>query len=174
MKTGNLKLTQEGLRLSSADLQQMYEFVEQGGFFSPEALLLHDPTNLSPIAISEFEDGQRYIRDGLHRVLVIHLFGRPLRLDEFIIEKMTYDMFLGVNLKKLWVTPFDPRTEMRVADFRAFKTEVINMANQRLDIVKFIQENKKRYCVPRNQCWDNITNVAKYLAVNETVCSGRF
>lgn len=159
--TSSLKLMQEGLRLDHRHLLQMLAFVEGGGFFSPESLFLHDPTRILPIAICCFEDGVRYIRDGLHRVLVIHLAGRPLRSDEYIVENMTYDMFSTINLKKKWLTPFNPLTEMRTADFHSFKAEALKLTDEHKDYVAFIYLNKSRYCVPRNPAWDTIADVAK-------------
>jgi hypothetical protein len=68
---GPLRLMQEGFRRPAADMRKMVDYVRSGGRYDPESLKLFDPDHTAPIAIVEFEDGVRYVRDGFHRVMSI-------------------------------------------------------------------------------------------------------
>jgi hypothetical protein len=178
-----LKVMQDGFRLPEQQILEMIRFVEYGGKFTTENLIKHNPNRLSLIAITQFEDLQLFIRDGFHRTAAI-ILGRHgsdipqtsvLFEDEYVIEPMTYDMFLEINIRNGWYTPFDPRTEVRKADFFDFKEEVIGLVEtSKLDstINEFILENKDRYAVPRqdhhdpfkyaDDMWERINNVISY------------
>jgi hypothetical protein len=95
----------------------MHRFVAAGGVFNEESLRHHNPSRHSLIALSETEDGELWIRDGYHRIYVISFYGRPLHADEYFIEQRSYDEYQTINLARTWVTPFDPRKEIRKADF---------------------------------------------------------
>ncbi len=146
----DLNIMQDGFRLSCGQLEGMVRYVADGGRFDVESLAKHNPKRTSLVAITEFEDGKRYIRDGLHRTAVV-LLARDVPVlfeGEYVIEHMTYEMFLRANIGQQWYTPFDPRVEVRKADFFDFKEEVL----LRLDdegVVEFIISNKARYAVDR-------------------------
>lgn len=137
--------TQDGYRFSPEEMQGMLEYVRSGGIFA-------DPIkHKRPIVITRFEDGKLFIRDGFHRTTSIYL-ARPSKLiypPEYEIENMTYDMWINANHHNGWYTPFDPRIEVRRADFFGFKNEVIELMKSR-DPSEFILNNKSRYCVPRD------------------------
>ena len=145
MKTELLHPMQNGLRLAQIELEQMWKFLSNGGIFNCESLNIHDPVSCSLIAIVRMEDGLYYIRDGLHRVTLIHTL-RELREDEYFVENRKYDDFRQMNLSTRWITPFDPITEVRLSDFRVFKEEALSMNGQ---IEDFILKNKHRYCTSR-------------------------
>jgi hypothetical protein len=49
-----------------------------------------------------------------HRVLAIYLSGRDyLDIDEYVHIMSNYDDINTVHFSKRFVTPYDPRTEMR-------------------------------------------------------------
>lgn len=125
MKLKNLIVTQEEVR-PTITLPPMIQFVRDGGFWTLEALLRYASLHgqrLSPlIQLSRFEDGLLYIHDGHHRCVSTHLGGRDHLLEsEYVVTDWTYDQYLEVNFANGWYTPFDPRTQVRVADIRPFK-----------------------------------------------------
>ena len=145
-----LNVMQDGFRLPCEQLEEMVQYIAKGGRFNSESLVQYDPKRTSLIAITQFEDGRRYIRDGLHRTAVV-LFARDVPIlfdDEYVIEPMNYGMFLRANIKNEWYTPFDPRVEVRKADFFDFKEEVLSRVGDE-GIVDFIERNKARYAVDR-------------------------
>jgi len=130
----------------------MIRFVSDGGRFDHESLARHNPEHTSLIAITEFPDGQWYIRDGLHRTISIYL-GRSERVlyeDEYQIEHMGYEMYLEPAVQHGWYTPFDPRTEVRLADFFEFKNKVLGLIDGGDDVEAFIRSNKHMYATPRS------------------------
>lgn len=142
----NLIPMQDGLRF---DVSNMRTFVRNGGYFTKKALQEYDPQHTSLIAITECEDGKRYIRDGLHRVVAIYLEGRELREDEYFIEHIPYECFQKINRNCGWLTPIDPRTEVRLADFHCFKDQALQIIAEGKDPTEFIFANRHLYCIPR-------------------------
>lgn len=145
-----LHVLQDGYRLSQEEMARMHKFVAEGGYFTADALRKHNPLRHGLIALSQTEDGELWIRDGLHRITVIAFYHRPLRADEYFIEQRSYVDYQTINLERTWVTPFDPRIEVRTPNFFDFKEEAMKMAQQGIDPTEFILANKHRYCVPRN------------------------
>jgi len=157
-----LDVMQDGFRLAKPQLCDMVNFVAQGGRFNHESLLQHNPQRTSLVAVVEFEDGRRFIRDGFHRAAVI-LFARDVPCifdDEYVIENMTYDMYLEPNIENQWYTPFDPRIEVRRSDFFNFKDEVLSRIDQD-GVIDFIKQNKDRYAIPRNSSHKLVTHAEK-------------
>lgn len=117
MKIENLILMQDGLRLPRGEIFRMKYHVETGGkFVSCD----------KPIAIVDFGDSLFYLRDGLHRCASIYL-GRPdkfLYENEYVIENMTYEKYMEINWSVDYYTPFDPRTEVRIADLTFYRNMV--------------------------------------------------
>lgn len=125
MFTNGLWVMQDGFRLSKSEMIAMRTFVNLGGFFNEDALLEYDPNHHSLIALVSTPDGKLHVRDGLHRVYVINRANRPLRADEYTIENKTYEEFMKINFDCGWVTPFDPRREVRKSNFFNFKNDII-------------------------------------------------
>ena len=102
----------------------MLQFTREGGIFLKENLKNQEAPLIS---ISVFEDKLKYIRDGHHRTLSVWLSGRKyLKEGEYKLEDFKYSQFEEINLEKGWVTPFDPRTEVRIGDFVPFKKSLEN------------------------------------------------
>lgn len=150
MNLEQIKVTQDGFRLSTEAVLKMVEYVRNGGKYTEAAMRSYNPKSVNLIAITQFEDGDLYLRDGLHRVASIYLAGRPMLYeDEYVIEHMTYSMYNEINLAVGYVTPFDPRTEVRLANFGDFKAEVLEIIAEGVSPAEFILKNRHRYCVPR-------------------------
>lgn len=155
-------VTQNGLR-NPGQLDEMIDFVENDGFWTQSGLAEYAQSKGLPkaapmIAISEFEDGKRFIHDGTHRTIATILGHRNyLREDEFTLHRWKYDDYLEINGEAGWFTPFDPRTHIRLPEFNQFKArskclfeEVrLGVLNQE-DFEALIRSQKFLYCVERS------------------------
>jgi hypothetical protein len=56
---------------------------------------------------------------------------------------------MEINLEKGWLTPFDPRFEVRRANFHDFKSTVQQFVEDGVDPFYYIIGHKGEYCVPR-------------------------
>jgi|SRR5947209_10737360 len=127
-----LIVSQHGLRCPDAELRGMIEFVAGGGVWTEAALRAHAARHRlsppSPIRLSQFPDAL-VVHDGHHRLVATHLAGRAF-LDpaEYGVTRWTYEQYLEVNFACGWVTPFNPRTHVRIADFAAWKRHVLEVA----------------------------------------------
>jgi len=120
----------------------MIDFVREGGLFRKENLITPAPL----IGISIFEDGLKYIRDGHHRTLAIWLAGRKLLKEgEYQLENFKYSHFEEINLEKGWVTPFNPRAEVRIADFSSFKKSLSKDPTLVIDQIVNAREQKQYF-----------------------------
>jgi hypothetical protein len=134
---------------------EMARLVRAGLFWTNDVLRAyadaHDMPVAPLIAIARFPDGWMMIRDGHHRCLATYLGGRAyLMHDEYRIEVYTYEMYAEINFVARFVTPFDPRTEVRIPDFGSFREEALHLyARSPEAAVKFIRQNKVRYARPR-------------------------
>ncbi len=149
-----LEITQQTLRYADK-IDPMIEFVQSGGFWTQEALADFAKRNgkgdTRSINITVFEDGRRMLHDGLHRCTSTLLAGRQyLREDEYELNPWTYESYLTPNFELGFVTPFDPRTEVRVEDWHAYKAEVMAIAAvDKVEAAAFISRNRDRYCRPK-------------------------
>ena len=141
--------------------------VRDGLFWTRDVLRAHADKRHTPvphlIAIARFPDGRMMIRDGHHRCLATYIGGRAyLRHDEYSVETYTYEMYAEINFEAGFVTPFDPRTEVRVPDFTAFRQEVFRLyARNPEEAVAFIRQNKSRYARPHTR--SNLAQLAEHL-----------
>jgi hypothetical protein len=158
---------------------EMSWLVRDGLFWTRDVLRVHADNHHTPvprlIAIAHFPDGRLMIRDGHHRCLATYIGGRAyLRHDEYIVETYTYEMYAEINFEAGFVTPFDPRTEVRVPDFTAFRQEVFRLyAHNPEEAVAFIRQNKSRYARPYTR--SNLTQLAEHLwqnAIAEGIARG--
>ncbi len=140
-------------------VEQMTRFAAGGGIFSRESLdsyAVEWGMRASPlIQVSEFEDGQLYLHDGHHRLYSIWNAGRQeLQATEFEVTKWTYAAYIEVNRKNGWVTPFDPRTEVRLMDFKEWKQELDWLFSGKdiaeAEFEQFVRSNRNRYAADRN------------------------
>lgn len=140
-------VSQHGLR-NVGQLEDMVKFVKEGGRFNREGLTSSGPL----INIVRFEDGQLYIQDGHHRMCAMVLADRPFMWpDEYTLEDWKYDSYLEVNFDCNWVTPYDPRVEVRYPDYTNYKASVANVRKTDSDLaLDFIEKNRDLYCCQRN------------------------
>ena len=142
-------VSQHGLR-NVDQLEGMIEFVKEGRHFNEESLNPPGPL----IKIVQFEDGQKYIQDGHHRMCAMVLADRPFMWpDEYILEHWDYNDYLDINFDCNWVTPYDPRTEVRYPDYGLYKKAVQDFLQKNGKLAtkwEFIPENRSRYCTQRN------------------------
>jgi hypothetical protein len=141
-KIKKLKPTQNGVR----DFQLVHEladFVRQGGVFSCRG---EGPCNYqNKIKIARFEDGVNYVRDGHHRVSAVLIAGRDyLDWDEVVVEDWKYEQWLLPNLEVGWVTPHDPRYEVRVHDLSSWKEKLRELND--IDKLSSIVRLRENYC----------------------------
>jgi hypothetical protein len=141
----------------------MADFVRSGGYWNQQVLdqYARDQglSRSSPlIQIPRFEDGHRFIHDGHHRVISVYLGGRNfLRDDEYEEFDFEYEKYLECNNNAFangFFTPFDPRTELRLCDFREFKEQALQLHSDAAITEDFlcnwIQANADRYRQSRN------------------------
>lgn len=154
LQLSDLKLTQSSLRMED-QIEDMVELVANGGRFNLERVTYHAKKYGSRpllIAINKFEDGELYVRDGHHRVGSIWLAGREfLYDDEYVFEYYTYKEFDEINFDMSYVTPFDPRYEVRFGDFGPFRRETMRIYNElgEAKALKYIENNRHLYCSKR-------------------------
>jgi len=142
-------------------ISRMIEHVRKGGRFNLAELQRHlnetGEGHLQLIQIARFEDEALYIRDGHHRALSIHKAGRDfLHEDEYEISSWVYSDFMEANIEAGWMTPFDPRLEIRKSDLKEWKEAVrAEISSRELDkndlqrIRSFIRRNRDRFALPR-------------------------
>ena len=137
----------------------MLQHVHCGGLFDLQSMRDFGCRSNKLIAISVFPDGKMFLRDGLHRVTAIHLErpGRELHESEYVLEPMTYRRYATPNLEKGWITPFDPRFEVRLNDFIDFKNGV-GSAEDPLD---YIYQYRDQYITSRTEKhnWDYLSSL---------------
>lgn len=161
----DLHLTQDGFRHTPEAVNDMIEFVRSGGVFTLERLKQYAPDkeNLL-VAITKFEDGSLYIRDGFHRAMAVFI-GRPdgmLYDNEYFLEDLTYKRMMTPRLDMRYYTPFDPRVEVRASDFGSFRLQVDQVIEQNGDPLKFIEDNRHVYVRPRMPHHETVQAFAKH------------
>jgi hypothetical protein len=142
---------QDGFRRSIATLQKMLDFVRGGGKYDPETLQKRDSGRVAPIVLNRFENGRIFLHDGLHRAATI-LAGREsgsLYADEYRIDSYSYQEYDEINLAAGYLTPFDPRREVRVADLRNFQTRARSIIDAKQDLSQFVHDHRNLYARPR-------------------------
>jgi len=169
LKINDLCPMQDALR---EDVDTMVEFVRAGSIFSQEVICsyLHRP-NANLIGITRFEDGRYYLHDGHHRVAAIWLSGVRdfLYEEEFFVKELTYARYMKHNFETGWVTPFDPRTQVRVSDFGAFKDYVWDLYSRNpADAAGYILQNQHQYTLPRLKRHHHIRGLCNKFALEAT------
>ena len=146
----DLNVMQESLR-HWEDIQDMSYFVSNGGKWTKDFLenysLKINSKNSSLIVISVFEDGKKYIHDGLHRCVATYLGGRDFLFEEeYIIKEWKYEDYTDFAPENEWYTPFDPRTHLRIANLSDFKEKVKKLCEQsQKDALDWISSNSFAY-----------------------------
>ena len=96
----------------------------------------------SKISIIQTEDDKLYLWDGHHCAAAAHWAGHAyIPRSEYNITKMTYEKVMTINFDKGYVTPFDMRTECRLADFSFFKNFVLDIYRNTPNPLLGIQHN---------------------------------
>ena len=72
----------------------------------------------------------------------------PARGNHALSENMTYAMFLRPNIQARFFTPFDPRTEVRIADWSEFRREVSRRIAAAIDPLPYIDSQRQIYTRP--------------------------
>jgi len=154
LELDDLTVSQDSLR-HIEQLCPMIEFVKNGGFWTVSALQEYADVygvRVCPlIEINQFPDGRLMVHDGHHRVVSTRLGGRHfIRGDEYLFKSYTYENYRGINHPGRWVTPFDPKTEIRVADFGEFKKKAFELfAIDKDEAIRYILDNGSVYKRPR-------------------------
>lgn len=161
----DLVVTQSGFR-NEDQIQGMIDFVAKGGTFDHASLSLHsDGKDVRLINIARFENGRLFIHDGHHRIAAIYLGGRKYITDkEFKIQDWKYSDYTDINFKVGWVTPYDPRIEVRLPDYQIFKMKVQwSLGNSESYARYIINESRvlQAYCKPRTVL--TIQDVLRYI-----------
>ena len=145
MYVGKLIVLQDGFR-DEESFPALKRYVEQGGSFKQKDLFVPD----RPIVLNEFDDGMLAIRDGHHRCAAIYRWrrGQRLREGEYKIERKTYSEYRTPNPAVGWVTPFDPLTEVRLADCSSYR-DLIKNPQHPLGVDWVIERHKKMYTAKR-------------------------
>lgn len=147
----DLIVTQECLR-DINQLPKMIDHVKNGGLWTKDVITSWSHRKVPLIALSVFEDGKTFLHDGHHRLVSTWLAGRKI-LDpaEYEIKEWKYSEYLEINFAEGWVTPFDPRIELRLADFFNFKKEVLGVlyAKGLTAAEEYIKSNKHLYTKKR-------------------------
>ena len=151
-----LTVGQHGLRHAVGQMHDLMDFVAEGGVWSEAALREHAGRHGLPrpslIRLAEFpaapgEPPLLLIHDGHHRLVATHLAGRDfLYPEEYRVTRWAYEDYLAVNFGRGWVTPFDPRTHVRHADFAAWKEHILAVARQDQALAeRLIREQPEAY-----------------------------
>jgi hypothetical protein len=150
-KLAGLMVMQNGIR-DFKQMPAMIEFVRNGGIWTKDALnLFSNHVHNKLINIPSFPDGLEAIHDGHHRAVATVLAGRDFLYDEeYNSYAWDYPDYTEPSFEHGWVTPHDPRTHVRTADFWPFKDKVLKLATTDLRAAReYIEKNKHLYLVPR-------------------------
>lgn len=147
--------TSQELLRDHDQVTKMVEFVSSGGKWTRDNIIDYAKkvgSKASVITISRFPDGLLLAHDGHHRLVATYLAGRCwLDTDEYVLTDWKYEDYLEVNFEKGWVTPFDPRQEVRLPDFLDFKNRVMAIVATCVEsALEYIHQNKDKYATPRS------------------------
>jgi len=166
------KVTQYGVRYDRERLKNMAKYVANGNKFDLAAIRSYSKKPNPPlITLVKYPDYNLYIWDGHHRALAIYLGGRKVILPEEykILPNLTYEHSMMPVFEEGYVTPFDPRKELRLADFGPFKQEMLAMTKDKnisvQELSDLISASSKRYKIHR--AYETIPEMVKYLKLDD-------
>lgn len=97
-------------------------------------------------------DGKLYLNDAHHRLAAACLIQYPIELIKMEFMDMTIEKMLTVNFKVGWVTPYDPRTHVRLNNCKTYKDSIMEMAkideNVAMEAILIAKKNNS-YIEPR-------------------------
>jgi hypothetical protein len=148
----------------------MSRFISNGGIWDKASLVYHSG-NKEPamIKVTKFEDGMLMLHDGHHRAVASILAGRDYLVpDEYVLQEMTYAHYRVMNLDAGWITPHDPLTQVRFADWSRFRemVKLLQKNNGRLSAEDYIKANLWQYCHVRTM--KGVNELAESIMRNET------
>jgi len=147
----NLLVTQNALR-NIKQLRGMMQHVINKGKWTKDVLASWGGNNNNLISIVQFPDGVLGIHDGHHRCVGTFLGKRDFLFpSEYELCHRTYEDYMCPNLDVGWVTPFDPKTEVRIEDVLEFKAYVYQLLKKDVKAaVKHIIKSKSLYACTRD------------------------
>lgn len=74
-----------------------------------------------------------------------------LREEVYYVSGATIAKNLSVDIANYFLTPYDPRTEVRLGDFGAYKNHLLSLRNEGryMEAEEFIRQNKHQYATQR-------------------------
>ena len=156
LRIANL-LVMQHLPRNPSQIPEMVDYVKNGGLWTPSVLTKwskeHDERESPLINLTRFRDDNSYaIHDGHHRIISTWLGGRAYLLrEEYEVQEYNYAEYLEINFGKTWVTPFDPRTHVRIPDIREFKRKAMSLRDSDGEeaAIEFILANQNDYIEAR-------------------------
>eukprot|EP01100_Stratorugosa_tubuloviscum_P006560 TRINITY_DN281_c0_g5_i1.p1 TRINITY_DN281_c0_g5~~TRINITY_DN281_c0_g5_i1.p1 ORF type:complete len:262 (-),score=105.48 TRINITY_DN281_c0_g5_i1:153-938(-) len=169
-----LIITQRGIR-NPESLLQLSRFISMGGRFNKGIMNMNTNintnidmnmynSNKNLITIYRFEDGKLYLWDGHHRVVALFVAGRLfLHPDEYIIKLGTFKETNSILENENYFTPFDPRFEIRLPEFGAFKQCAFQILKTRgiQGVQQFIKDCRGLYVAKRT--FTNINELTHFI-----------
>eukprot|EP01119_Soliformovum_irregulare_P006944 TRINITY_DN19354_c0_g1_i1.p1 TRINITY_DN19354_c0_g1~~TRINITY_DN19354_c0_g1_i1.p1 ORF type:complete len:256 (-),score=23.95 TRINITY_DN19354_c0_g1_i1:32-730(-) len=158
LNISDLYCTQTDLRHADV-LPSISRLVRDGGILNHVTVAKHLEKQTSidtephlVVIAKGFEDGRRYVWDGHHRLLGIWNAGRKfLYPEEFLFMAADYKLCSSIRYDLGFVTPYDPKSEVRSSNFAAFKGKILKMALELGEDVATdeIHKSKSIYSSPR-------------------------
>lgn len=159
LEIDTLLVSQESI--SHEKIKTMMSHVENGGIWSLDHLLAYSESPsltrhgrnglVSPlIAITRFEDGTLMVQNGHHRVRATRTVRDFLHDEEYIISDWETHEYSQINFDRTYVTPYDPRKQIRLLDFGDYKKKVMDIAViDRVLAKEYIKNHTVDYCKDR-------------------------
>lgn len=141
LRLGDVVPTQAGLRHDEEYMKRLGLYLGKNGRLP------------SPVKVGRFEDGRLFVLDGHHG---LELLGRqgvtalePGR--DYTVRDWTYADFDAINHVAGWVTPFDPRTHVRLPQLLPYKKFVHELSRHlpQSELEAFIRRHPEAYLAPR-------------------------
>jgi hypothetical protein len=112
------------------------------------------------VKLSRTEDGCIYIHDGHHRLSAALLSNFPISLLRFEIVDFTYAQIAEINFDVGWVTPYNPRTHVRVHNLHIVKPYILALREfDELMAIDAIRCNFDMYAKPRR--FSNLADICE-------------
>ena len=140
-----LRVTQIALR-NERQMTDLIEHAASGGSWYRDGEAEQDL-----VKVVRFEDGELFLRDGHHRCIASLAGGRPtLRPTEYVIEDWEYSAWAAPNMTTGFITPYDPRRNIRQADLEAHREAVAQIVRDEGEdaAAAYIMAHPENYLAP--------------------------